>query len=222
VQFMHDLVYKYKVSSSPVEEAAQSTAGGFGSGSISVFGSKHAAMALGGRWWLAQLRGYKGIAIGVMESPFENARQFHAYGRATLINKEGPHRKEALEYLLYMGGPEYNNLVNDQADGICAFRKYAETPQFLFNPAYPKETDNAVWQAITALAAPDETSPYVNGQVVGRVVTEQLDLVKSDQKTAAEAMRDAAKQINDAMMKGLAGDPALFERFKRAVNGELR
>ncbi|HWA82409.1 MAG TPA: extracellular solute-binding protein, partial [Fimbriimonadaceae bacterium] len=220
VQFMWDLVYKYKVSSTPVEEASMATSGGFGSGNISVFGSKHAAMALGGRWWLAQLRKFKDLDIGVMESPFENERRFHAYGRATLINKDSPRREQALQFLLYMAGPDYNRLVNAQADGICAFRQYANTPEFLFNPDYPHETDNATWRVITENAEGDETSPFVNGQVVNRVMNDQLDLVKSNQKSPAKAMQDAAAEINREMAKGLAGDPALAERYRKALEGE--
>lgn len=216
IELMHDLVYKYKISSSPVEEAAMATAGGFGSGSISVFGSKHAAMALGGRWWLAQLRSYQELDPGVMESPFQTDRKFHAYGRATLINKASPHRERALDYLVFMSKPEYNRLVNDQADGVSAFLRYAQGPEFEFNSKYPKEKDNGVWREITDRAEADDTSPFINGGIVNRIMTEQLDLVKSDQKSPAAAMRDAAQQINSEMLKSLDADPVLAERYRRA------
>lgn len=217
VQLMHDLVYKYKVASTPVEDAAMATAGGFGSGSMSLFGSKHAAMALGGRWWLAQLREYKQIDIGVMESPYGTQRVFHSYGRATLINKDSPRREQALDYLVYMAGPDYNNLVNDQADGICAFKSYATGPRFDFNPKYPKERDNRVWRDITARAEADDTSPFINGQIVNRVMKEQLDLVQADQKSPAAAMKDAALKINRELAKALEEDPALAARYRKAL-----
>ena len=50
VQFMHDLIYRYRVMPGPVEEAAMATQGGWGSGTITLFGGAKAAMALGGRW----------------------------------------------------------------------------------------------------------------------------------------------------------------------------
>jgi multiple sugar transport system substrate-binding protein len=219
IQLMHDLVYKYRVSSTPVEESTMATAGGFGSGSISVFGAKHAAMALGGRYWLAELRKYRDIDIGVMESPFATVRQFTLHGRSVLINSASPHRQEAMDALFYMAGPEYNNLVNDQADGIGAFRKYTDTPRFLFNKDYPKETDNEVWRQITEFTIGDESSPFSNGQVVGTVMTEQLDLVKADQKTPAQAMHDAAREINEDIQKNLKGDPGLAEKYRQTVQG---
>ncbi|HEY3780361.1 MAG TPA: extracellular solute-binding protein [Fimbriimonadaceae bacterium] len=217
VQLMHDLVYKYKVSSSPVEEASMSTAGGFGSGSVSVFAEKHAATALGGRWWLAQLRDYKGLETGVMESPYGTVRDFHAYGRCTLVNKEGHNIQDAIKGLLYMAGPEYNNLVNDQADGICAFIKYTKSKQFLFNPKYPKETDNAIWLDIAAHSSGDETSPFISGQVVNDMITEQLDLVKADQKSPLDAMHDVAAEVNQQIQKNLQEDPALMDKYKAAT-----
>ena len=221
VQLMHDLVYKYKVSSNPIEEASMATSGGFGSGSISVFGAKTAATALGGRWWLATLRSYHGLNLGVMECPYENVRQVHAYGRCTLINAASPHRQEALDALFYMAGPEYNRLVNDQADGISAFKKYDEGPGFLLNSSYPEETDNATWRDITAHAAPDDISPFVSGQVAANIINDQLDLVKSDQKSAADAMRAAAVQINQAIAKTVQDDSQLRQQFD-ALTRRLR
>lgn len=219
VQLMHDLVYKYRVSSSPVEEASQATAGGFGSGSMSVLGSGHAAMALGGRWWLAQLRTYKGLNLGVMEAPYGTTRKTMAYGRATLINKASPNRQAALDYLVFQAGADYNNLVNRQADGISAFPKYNQTPEFLLNPDYPGEKDNAVWRDITEHAEAQAASPFVNGKKVSTIIQDQLDLVKADQKDAAAAMRDAAKQINLEIQKTLAENPSLADRYRQLTGG---
>lgn len=222
VQLMYDLVYKYHVSSTPVEDASMATAGGFGSGSMSVFGSKHAAMALGGRWWLSQLRTYKDINIGVMESPYETVHAFNAYGRSTLINRLSPHREECLEYLMYQAGPAYNNLINDQADGMSAFPQYNNSPQFYFNPKYPKETDNAVWKQIAERAVPDDTSPFFNGDVVTTVMKEQLDLVQANQKSPADAMRAAAKEINERMLDSLKDDPSLAAKYHALVAPESK
>ena len=219
VQLMHDLVYKYKVSSTPVEEASAATAGGFGSGSISIFGAKHAAMALGGRWWLATLRTYKGLHLDVMESPIDRVRQFGVAGRGLLINRESPKREQALEYLLSLAGPDYNNLVNDQADGITAFKKYTNSKQFLFNPKFPDETYNSVWRDVTDYTTGEETSPFVSGQVATRIMYDQLDLVKADQKTAEQAMKDAAAQINAEIQKTLAEDPKLAQRYNEVTKG---
>jgi multiple sugar transport system substrate-binding protein len=214
VQFMHDLIYKYKVIPSPVEEAAMATQGGWGSGVITRFGASKAAMALGGRWWLCTLRDYKNLRLGVAESPYSQHRIFRAYGKATLINRHSPRREEALRFLAYQATKEYNDLINGQADGIGPVVKHTYSDAFLHNPKFPEEDQNAVWREAALHSKSDQISPFVNGQVASRLLSKQLDLVKSNQKSPAEAMRTAAEQINAEIQKTLAQDPALRKRYE--------
>jgi multiple sugar transport system substrate-binding protein len=213
VTFMRDLIYHYRVAPTPVEEAAMATQGGWGSGTITQFGAGKAAMALGGRWWLCTLRDYHGLRLGAVESPHGRYRIFRGYAKGTLINKNSPHREEALKFLLYQSGKAYNDLLNDQADGLGPVIRYAYTPQYMHNPQHPEEDFNAVWRDAARRSQPDQVSPFVNGQVASRILTKQLDLVKNDQKTPAAAMKDAASQINDAIQKAIRQDPALKERY---------
>ena len=64
----------------------------------------------------------------------------------------------------------------------------------------------------------DEISPFVNGQAVGRILGKQLDLVKSNQKSATDALRAAAQQINEEIEKTIARDPELRKRYEALVN----
>ncbi len=214
VQMMRDLVYKYKVAPTPGEESSMSTAGGFGSGTITFFGARRGAMAIGGRWWLSQLRSYKGLDLGVTESPTGTIRQYRAYGRATLVNKNSPHLKEALEFQRFMASLDYLKLVNNQADGIAAFPAADQGDAFLHNPKHPEETFNAVWKKIADHSAPDEVSPFIDAGSVAREMKVQMDLVQAGQKSAQEAMAAAARNINAAIAKGLKEDPALAKRFR--------
>jgi multiple sugar transport system substrate-binding protein len=217
VQFMHDLIYKYRVAPSPVEEAAMATQGGWGSGTITRFGAGKAAMALGGRWWLCTLRDYQGLRLGAVESPHARYRIFRGYAKATLINKNSPHRREALQFLRYQSSKEYNDLINDQADGLGPVIHCAYTPRFFRNPQHPEEEYNAVWRDAAQRAQPDPINPFVNGQVASRILNKQLDLVKNDQKPAAAAMKDAARQINEEIRKSIEQDPSLRRRYRDRV-----
>ena len=213
IRLMQDLVYKYHVAPSPVEEAAIATQGGWGSGTITFFGGGKAAMALGGRWWLCTLRNYKHLRLGAVECPHGPKRLFRGYGRASLINKNGPHRREALEFLKYMAGKDYNELINHQADALAPVIKYCYTDRYMHDPAFPNEDFNDVWRDVMRYGIPDEVSPFVNGNVAGRIINKQLDLVKNGQKSAADAMKTAARQINEEIQKTLERDPALRERY---------
>ncbi len=220
IQFMHDLVYKYRVSQSPAEESALASQGGWGSSTISLFGAGKSAMALGGRWWLCTLRNYKGLNLGVMECPHGSNRVFVSFGRAVLVNSNSLHRKEALQFLKYMAGKEYNELINHQADGIAPVVKYSYTDKFLHDPAYTKEDYNAVWREAMKHSLPMESSPFVSGGVDERIINTQLDLVKNNQKTAAEAMKTAAAQINAEIAKNIDIDPTLAKRYKELARGK--
>jgi len=214
IQLMQDLIYKHRVMPSPVEEAAIATAGGWGSGTITFFGAGKGAMALGGRWWLCTLRQYPNLRLGAVESPHGPYRVFRGYGRATCINKNSPRRAAALEFLKYMAGKDYNDLINHQADALAPVIRYCFTPEFLHDPEYPAEDFNAVWRDIMKVAVPDQISPFVNGNVAGRIFEKQLDLVKNGQKTGAEAMGAAARRINEEVAKAIELDPSLRVRYK--------
>lgn len=213
VSLMHDLVYVHKVTPSPVEEAGMAGQGGWGAGNINLFGAKRGVFALGGRWWLANLRKFEGLRLGVVESPYGTRRAFGAVGRATLVNANGPRREEALRFLGYLASEEYNALVNDQADGVCAFVRFAQGARFEFNAEFPAEDFNRTWRSVSGRAIAPESSPYVNGQLANRLIERQLDLVRIGQKQAREALRAAARDINAAIARAIAEDPALRARW---------
>jgi multiple sugar transport system substrate-binding protein len=222
IQFLRDLVYKHRVMPSPVEEAAMATQGGWGTGTITLFGGGRSATAIGGRWWLCTLRGNAGLRLGAVEAPHGPKRVFHAYPRATLINRASPHRKEALLFLKYMSERPYNELINHQADALAPVVRYCETPLYLHDPAFPNEDFNRVWLETMRRSVPDQVSPFVSGQAATRIMTKQLDLVKADQKSPADAMRTAAREINVEIQKTLDMDPALRARYERLTRSARR
>lgn len=218
IQMMFDLVYKYHVSPTPVEQSSMATQGGFGSGYISILAAKRGAMAVGGRWWLAQLREAKGLELRVVESPYGTVRASHSYGRGMLVNKNSKHLAEALELQKFLASDPYMDLINNQADGQAAFLKANEKPSFFFNPQYPNERDNAVWLKIVELGVGDDTSPYVDASTVSRLIQNQLDLVQAGQKSPTEAMKSAAANVNEAIAKSIAEEPSLAEKYRAAVH----
>lgn len=217
IQTMQDMVYKYKVTPSPVEESSMQSAGGWGSGTINIFGAGRAATALGGRWWLANIRDFKGLHLAVIESPFGTVRACSGAGRVTLINSHSKHRKEALEFLLYLASKPYGDLINSQADGIAPFKSQCTSPEFFHDPKHPEERYNAVWAAVTDETVPAQSSPYVNSELVRRIVQKEVDLVKANEKTPAEAMKAAALEVNTQIKNKLAEDPKLRAQWESAT-----
>ncbi len=219
-QFLQDLAYTYGVMPTPTEALSMATAGGWGTGAISLFGAEKGAMALGGRWWLNLLRQepYAHLKLGAVSIPRGPMGQtVTGGGRASLVNAAGKHIDGALAFLEFLHSREWNELVNRQADALGPVMKYSYTDTFLHNPDYPKEDFNQVWRGALEHAIPVESSPYVNGHVVDRALIKQTDLLRLKAKSGAEAMRDAAAHINAAMVDTLRRDPKLKERYMAAV-----
>jgi len=218
IQFMHDLIYRYQVSPRPSDEDAMSAAGGWGSArgsSITFFGAERGAMALGGRWWLCRLRDkdYTHLKLGAAQSPCGKLRVFLGYGKATLINKNSPHRADALKFLQYLTTPQYNRLINHQADGVAPIKRYVNADEFLHDPDYPNEDFNQVWRDMMLASIPEETSPFINGSVAQRHIIKQLDLIRADSKPVDAALRDAAKIINETIAENVRVIPDLRARY---------
>jgi ABC-type glycerol-3-phosphate transport system substrate-binding protein len=217
VQLMVDLVYRYHVSPSPSDAAGMAGQGGFGADDIGLFAAHRTAMAMGGRWWLAQLRNIPGLHLGVCESPYQTVRKFRAYGRVTLVNRQTKHLDEAIQFLTYLAGRPYNQLIASQADGVPAFMKYAYGSSFLHDPKHPEEDYNAVWRDITSRAIGDQVSPFVDGNLANRLFQKQFDLVQNNAKTARQAMTDAARDVNAEIQKTIEENPVLETRYRRLI-----
>jgi len=124
-----------------------------------------------------------------------------------------PRREQALDFMIYMTGQPYNELINHQADAMGPMKKFTETDLFLQDPAFPDEDYNQVWRDVMAHSEPRETSEFINGTVADRIVGEQLDLVRNNQKTAEAAMKTAAQQINSHIEKNVRKFKTMKTRY---------
>lgn len=220
VSFMRSLIYEHHVSPTPIEESGMSSAGGWGSGTINYFCAGKYAMALGGRWWLISLRRYKDLRYGPCQSPHGARKIFLSYGKSTLINSNSPRRKEALEFLKFMLGHPYNNLINEQGDGVGPVKAFCQIGDD--GKSNPLVADMPVWEEMMSFSEPLESSPFVNGEIAMRIVGEQLDLVKANRKTPEDAMRKATELINREMIKGLKYDRKLRERYEHLTGRRIK
>jgi multiple sugar transport system substrate-binding protein len=222
IQFMYDLTWKHGVSPSAEQESGMATVGGWGSGTPTWFGGGRAAMALGGRYWLVAFRQkdqYPGLRLGVVAYQFGPKPGHAGYAGCVMINRHSPRREHALAYLKYMAGEEYNQLVNHQADGLAPVKRFAYTDAFLRDPAYPEEDSNEVWKYVLEHSTPDEISPFINGSMEDRLINDQLSLLKNRNKSVEEALKTAARQINEEIRKNIDQDPKLRALYEKRRGG---
>jgi ABC-type glycerol-3-phosphate transport system substrate-binding protein len=219
MQFMQDLIYKYGVMPTPAEEDAMASAGGWGFGTMALFGAGRGAMAIGGRWWLCILRNkdYANLRLGAVELPRGPSTRVFGIGKSTLVNANSRKRDGALLFLEFLHSRAWGDLINHQADGLAPVIEHNYTDAYLRDPDFPDEDYNDVWRAALEDAVPQEVSSYVNGQTVERILKVQTDLVRANLKSGAEAMRDAAKKINAAIIEQLRRDPVLKDRYHTEI-----
>lgn len=226
-QFLWDLLHKYRVAPDLTDEIAVATAGGWGSGPITLLGAERGAMATGGRWWLCMLRNkdYAHLRLGAVTLPKGPVNRLYGGGRATMINAAGHNIEGAWCFFEFMHGREWNQLINQQADGIGPVIAYHYGPYedaFLDNPGHPEEDYNAMWRAALEGAEAMEVSPFVNGQAADRIMREETDKLFGNLKSAEDAMRDAARKINAEIVDMLRRDPVLRKEYYATLAGGAR
>ncbi len=219
IQLLQDLIYRYDVMPTPNQEAAMAAAGGWGAGTITLFGGGKAAMAHGGRWWLCLLRQYEDLQLGVTEFPHGPRKVFWGYGRATCVNGLSPYCRQAFDFIKFEHERPYNELINHQADALAPVIEYCTGEKFLHDPEFPNEDFNQAWSDVMEYGEPMESSPFVDGQVVTRIMDIQMDLVRTNAKSAEAACRDAATKIDREIMENLKDQPTLRMRWER-LTGE--
>lgn len=221
VNFLKDLIYKYHVSPSPDDEQSMTTGGDWGGlGPIAYFRKSLGAMALGGRWWLAQLRGDirdRQFRLGSAVPPVIRFPHFSGGGtRAIMVNRQSKHLREAIEFAVYLATKDYSELLNDQGDALAGPSRFAYTDRYLHNPRDPGQDYHEAFRKTLEMATPLHGSPFITMTEVDDSITRQFDLVKLDQKSPEQAMRDAAYEINDALKRHVRRDPNLLKLYLAA------
>ena len=219
-QLSQDLLYKYKIAPSPAQEAALATQGGWGQGGLTLLLSRKVAMAAGGRWWLNRLRpDGKGIRLGAVELPYTKRKVVVGGARCAMVNRLSKNRDAAVKFVLFLSSPEYNQLLNDQADALAPIKAASYTYRFLHNPEHPEEDYNAVWRGSVEKAIPDEFTPFAKGAELSSI-NDQLDLVKANSKPAAQAMKDAASNMNARIRRNARIKPSLAKLYQELTGAK--
>lgn len=227
-QLLQDMMYKHKIAPSPQDEASLSTQGGWGSGGLPFLISERVSMAFGGRWWLnlirkeelarraRQAKGEKvgpPLRLGVLELPYAHKASVVGGARCVLVNGKGRNKEAAIRFIKFLAGPDYNALLNDQADAIAPVISFSETERFLKNPEWPDEDYNHIWRETLRKATPDEINPFVKGTDLAPI-NQQLDLIKGGLKPAKEALQTAAKNMTARIRRQAGLNPLLCQLYE--------
>ncbi len=162
------------------------------------------------------------LRLGAMHVP-------HMPGRAPLVlldhksaavpaRRLNPNVEHALKFLRYLAGEEYCQIINDGADALPPNRKYATIDRQV-HPDWPDERIiHVLTNQATEWGYVRQVSPFIDALVMDRLINAQVQRLEADRTfTAAQAMRIAAKDMNDEIAKNLRNDAKLREKYEGIV-----
>ena len=219
IQFGQDLIYKHRIMPTPVDESSMATSGGWGQGAMTLFGNGRGSMAIGGRWWLVRLRDsdFRHLRLGAVELPRGPYDRNFGGGRAVIVNSGTQRLEGVLKFLAFMQTREYNDFISRMADGVPPVIEHSYSDIFVHNPEFPDEDFHEVWRQAVEVAEPMETSFYANGIAVEQMLERHLGMVRLNIKSAEQAMRDVAREVNQSIVERLRADATLRERYEAAL-----
>lgn len=235
--FYHALFYKHGVEPTPLQKAGVSSQGGWGGGYNNWFGEGKIGMLWGERWKLISFRRFiteqqKALALWEAEHPgadpsegpqvmrlgacqvprFKDGKRYTAVGaRGAGINAAGPHPQKALNFLQYLAGEQYSQLINEGSDSKPANVKYHTLDQFI-NPEWPGEEEvHAASINATPFGRPRRRSMLVNSATINEAfwqVRSKLDATPDmTRETIAEELKRAADRVNLVIARNIKRNP---------------
>jgi len=186
LQWMHDLIWKYKVTPTGAEQGFQANMNLFAAGRIAMFAT--------GRW---SVLGYLNADFKDWEVvPFPKWReQKGIYGvGANVILKGSKNKDVAWDFVKYMNNPEWGRKV--AMYGIPSRKSVAYDPEVM---AVSPPADYKFWYDVLENALPVEAPPQYNK--VESIFLRYLDMILKNQATVEEAVQQMDVELNAALQE---------------------
>lgn len=203
VRFWYDLRMEYHVLPTGEETGSMASMGGYG-GAFLLFAQSKAAMVITGRYMVPQFRVQKDLEWDV--APFPRGKYTVApfLSKCYVIPKACKNKPLALKFLRHILSRENQKLISDYGDGLPSINTPETIKDFLYNPAYPKETHNQMFIDELKIGREFEWSPYINISDSNAIVNRELDKMWLEQQTPDQACDNIAKDINAIIRRNLA------------------
>jgi len=238
-KFYHDLMYKYKVMPTPLEQSAMSSQGGWGQGWRNWFGAEKIAMITIGKWALItfrqfiaeQKREYEEWHRAHPNQPYPGMPPLRMGGshlphfadlpprqiiscRSGAVNRLNPEADKAVNFLEFLASKDYCDTINEGADALPGNREYG-TLEHMHNEAYPDEDLlNELTLEATEWGVVREISPFIDGQTALRLVSTQVQRLDASKDVSVEEVcRTAAHDVNTEIARNVASNPELKIRW---------
>lgn len=235
--FYHRLFYEAGAEPTPLQKAGVSSQGGWGGGYNNWFGEGKVGMYWGARWMLISFRRFiaeqtkardawlaanpgadsadapQVLRLGACQAPRfrDGVRRTRTGARCAGINAASPNRQKALNFMQYLAGEKYSQLINEGADSNPGNVKYHSLEQFV-NPEWPGEDDvHAVALRATPFGQVRRQSMLVNGAIIDSEFGQVRSKIEASpaltREMIAGELRRATARVNLIIARNIKRNP---------------
>lgn len=225
LQRLHQWTYRDRILPTPADLASLPAEAGYRGQTLQLFNSGNYAMVRSGRYALIQFRQFGSLRLAVSHPPYLEFENALAGTRAAAVYAGSEHKEQAELFLAFLASEDYNMHVVKDADALPPNPLFTRTEAFLRPAEYPNEwgCHEAFADAAESIALPASTSPFVLPSVVTRIDSDTSDaFLRSGRLSAAQAGREAARQINAEIQLALQENPRLREQYQEAIERQKR
>ncbi len=189
---------------------------------IHLFAQKNYALLRGARWNLIFLRDMEPIRYDVVEPPhfsYPNAE----ISAGTIGVYTGSKNAELASYFLrFLASAKFNNFIVESGDSLPPNPLYTQTEAFRHPKDYPNEGKShiAFAEAIQTIGITRDTGVYITKETGDRIARDAWESFEAGLKTARQATKDAADEINREIMASVNSSPLVRERYEKALEDQ--
>ncbi|HUW30933.1 MAG TPA: extracellular solute-binding protein [Planctomycetota bacterium] len=218
-QFYYDLMFKYKAMPTPTDRASVASREGYGGAMLQWLGTDLVLGVAIGRYGLIQLRRFPDFVPDVALFPHKVMPMQMVGARAAGINAGTRNIEYAARFLQFLASPTYNRIIIEDADALPPNPALAEADEFVHPSKWPREhgAHEKYARAARDYGVGAEFSPFVNPDVVRRVIAKYSSGLDSAVISVEQAHRDMTGEINRELANTVARDRRLSARYEKAM-----
>ena len=203
MRYWETLRMKAKVIPSASEAASLDSSGGWG-GEQLLFAKGKVAMLITGRYMVTAFRqNYKNLDFGIARFPKAPCPNNLLLSKSYCIPATSKNRDQAIKFIVHLTSTANQNLVADYGDGVPSMNTPEIIQNFLYNPDYPKETENQNVLDDLAGAKPQERSLYISSTDFNQIWGLEVGKVWLGQQDMDTACDKIAKRVNEIIHRNM-------------------
>ena len=221
-KFYYDLMFKYKVMPTPVEQKSGASQGGFkamGGSAMQWLGNGLVVAVSMGRFGLIQLRKFENFKPDVALLPHKLTPIQISSCRSAGINAGASDKKLVARFQQFLASDTYNRIIVGDTDALPPNPRMAYTEEFLTPAKYPGEhgAHEKYRRAMEEYSVGSEYNKFIVSTTVDRITKYYDSGITSKSITVEQAMERMTDELNMEIQHAIERDSKLEQLYKKAL-----